>query len=439
METQPSALGSIDGFLAQLEECAVERLEETLERYSVRREEVDGVVDLVAERWHETYEQIFARVMREVAAEERRLVRERLRAGGLWARLERQPQARRLLLVHNDARFHNRGLFDRLLDRARETRWVDARSGAELAELALAVADRLDPGEHAAVRAADLRASALGVLGDCRRLHAEVAAAGRALAQAREMLARGSGDPLEDAHLVTMEAALLADLGRFERAARHLERAIEVCRELDDRHLWGRALILQGEALGRVDPMRGIDLSREGLALLEPGCELRLELCGRHNLIWFLNDSGQPGDALRMLEVSRPLYRQLPEPWVDDRLHWLEARISRRLGDLEAAESTLLWLREELARRGLRVDQVLVSIDLIEVLAAGGRHQGAAALAGSLLPELESWGLHAEGLTIWRSFHRSLGAGRAHGAFFAGLAAYFRRSWHQPAAQRLSV
>lgn len=238
--------------------------------------------------------------------------------------------------------------------------------------------------------------------------------------------------------MISLEASLLKDLGDLEGSAQRLERAVEIYREAGDRHLEGRALLKQSEALGHLDPARGVDLVQSALALIDPAREPRLEICARHNLIWFLNDSGKPWEALALLETSRPLYRQFPDTWPRLSLRWVEGRIARNLGDLEDAAHTFQSLWQELRRRELHHFLTLLSIDLAEVQIARGRHAEAVRLVREVQPLLQSWGMHTEGLALWLLFQESLAAGRIRDDTFRHMAMYVRRAWFRPLAGRES-
>jgi hypothetical protein len=102
---------------------------------------------------------------------------------------------------------------DRLEDRRRH-------GGREIGELALAVAERLDPRAHPLGIVADCRTAALAHLGDAQRRCEDLAAAERSFAAAWRSLDEGSGDPLERANVMRMEALLRLALGETERGGR---------------------------------------------------------------------------------------------------------------------------------------------------------------------------------------------------------------------------
>src|SRR5262245_35809999 len=125
---------------------------------------------------------------------------ERRAAPGLVAELLRFQRELRQLVIANDPRYHRWGLFDLLLGYARQE---EDRPATALysAELALAVAQQLGPGE---------RAAALGALAEAHRRLGNLGEAARHFARAfTELDAEGGGDDLLlRAHLLIGRARL---------------------------------------------------------------------------------------------------------------------------------------------------------------------------------------------------------------------------------------
>jgi tetratricopeptide (TPR) repeat protein len=375
---------------------------------------------------------VLLRRLGSIDEERAELARERLRGIGLWHTLEKQEQGRRLAMIREDPRMHTWGLYDRLLEKCREMGFHAPSYAAGIAELALAVVETLDPLRHGAGTIADLRAQALGALGNARRLASDFAGAASAFQQAREALSHGSGDPFEEASLVSLEASLLKDLGAFEMAVETLERAVAVYHERNDPHLEGRTFIKQAATIGFVNPERAVGLTRNGLALIDSLREPRLDLCGRHQLAHFLSDAGKPDEALAILEASRPLYAQFKDPWTRIRLHWLEGKIARSLGDLAEAEETFKRLWYDLQEPAYAHELTLLSLDLAEVYVAQGKHEEALELVEEFGPLLQEWGMHAEGLAMWLLLERSVRERRAGTTLFRRMTEYLARAWHRP-------
>ncbi len=186
------------------------------------------------------YDEAFRNVERRLTAAQEQARRERLQATAQWSSLENHPPGRRLVMVLNDERLHHWGLYELLAEKSRTLAADEPTAAVNLAVLALAVADRLDPQVYGATRVTDFKTYALVLLGDARRLASDLAGARLAFSQARINVEMGSGDLLEEAHLLGALVSLLCDCGEYEKAAESLERANALYRRLgDSRHLEG--------------------------------------------------------------------------------------------------------------------------------------------------------------------------------------------------------
>jgi tetratricopeptide (TPR) repeat protein len=383
------------------------------------------------------YHESFLAILRSGRPDDMALARERLRGIGLFAELESYPQTERLEAVKSNRRFHSWGLFDRILSKYLEYSRNDPHAGVELAYLALSVVETLDPEKYREKRRADLRTEALAALANAKRLAGRFDEARHALKAAWEHLEKGTGDSLEEANLLGLEASLIRDLGRFEEAARLLDRALDIYKEAGDSSSCAKILIKQANSLGYSDPAKAVPILQDALALLDSSEEPRLELCARHNLVWFLNDDGRVEEALTFLELSRPLYSAFADSWTQLRLHWIEARLSRSLGGLEEAEATLRKLWAAFGEKQFVYEQTLLSIELAEVYSAQGKWSEAIRLVEDFYPVLESWGMHREGLAFWIVFRDSLASHATMKvaldvAAFRGAELYYHRAWRHP-------
>lgn len=189
------------------------------------------------------YDEAFHKADARLTEAQARVRRERSLAAVQWSSLEGHPPARRLVMVRNDERLHHWGLFDLLLDHGRAALETDAAGALSLAELSLAVAERLDPDVYGGERVADFKTAALAALGDARRLNGDFAGARLAFSQARMHLEMGTGDILEEAGLLGGLVNLLCDLGEFEKAAHSLDRASALYRRMGDDRLHGVTVI----------------------------------------------------------------------------------------------------------------------------------------------------------------------------------------------------
>jgi hypothetical protein len=188
------------------------------------------------------YDEAFRRTEQVLVGAHERVRRERVLAATQWMGLEGHPPARRLVMVRNDERLHHWGLFDLLLEKSRESGIEDEAAAMNLAELAVAVAERLDPAVYGEERVADFKTAALAALGDARRTAGDLAGARLAFSQARIQMELGTGDVLEEAGLLGSLTSLLCDLGEFGKAASSLERATALYHRMGDHRLDGAIL-----------------------------------------------------------------------------------------------------------------------------------------------------------------------------------------------------
>lgn len=169
------------------------------------------------------YQAPFRRVMERLAAEEARSVRELTAADELYDRLMRLSRAQREASIRREGRFTSYPVAERLLSASREVRDDQPESSAELARLALAVADRLEPGRYGDGLVADLKARGWAYLGDLWS-DSSPPAAREAFRLALGHLMQGSGDPLDEAEVLSLCANTTDDLeitlGRLTRPAR---------------------------------------------------------------------------------------------------------------------------------------------------------------------------------------------------------------------------
>jgi tetratricopeptide (TPR) repeat protein len=379
--------------------------------------------------WERAYEEVFTRALAWASEEEARLAVEKLRGWGQWAELAPMSPRLRFGRVESNPRFHNVGLYERLLEAARWYSRVEPREAVDVVRLAITVSERLDPGILGEQRIADLQAAAWAELGNARRIADDFEGARGAFHEAWRILESGSGDPMQEARLVSFEASYLKDVGEFESAESALEEALPLYREAGDTHGQGRILLQMGDAIGYVKPARGIAYIQKALALLDPVKEPRLQMYAQHDLALFLTENGQAEEALAVLERARPLFEQFWDDLTQLRLHWVEGKIADRLGNFEEAESILIQLWDEFRARDLSQEVVLVTIDLAQVLVKKGELARAAQLAVEGYSILRNWGLRQDALAAWVVFQEALSQGKLAGDLFERIGGYFRRHW----------
>ena len=366
---------------------------------------------------------------------------ERLRGWAHWSALDPLLPNERLPAILSRKDWHHWGLFRALLDAATWYGARDPQEAVDIAQLALDIADLLNPeavGGEAAAK--DMRATAYSVLADCRRMASDLEGARQAIAEAWRWNEEGEGDPLDKAEIYYADAAYAATIGEFETAVTILKKALALYRAADDAHLQGRTLIRMGETLGYVNPEKALAYIERGLERMNPVREPRLALLAQHALAEFLTAAGRPREALAILNRARPLYQQFPDEWAQLRFHWLQGRVAHGLGSFAEAAAILWQVREELFPRDQQRDFLMISIDLAEAHVRAGEMATALSFLEETTPILVGSNLHRNALAAWLAFQKALEERRdleapALAPLFDNLRRYYRRSWYVPSAE----
>jgi hypothetical protein len=378
----------------------------------------------------EAYDQAFAGSLTRSAAGAAGIHAEQLEAAALWATIEGTPEPRRGTLIASDPRYHTWPLAARFLAAAAETHWQDGPGRVAACRLALAIAERLPEAAYPPGLTHDLVARALGSLAEALRLAHQPDAARAALRRAGLALKRGTGDDLERAGLLRVGASLELASGQPGAAARLLRQAAATYQLYGDRHEEGRTIQKLALVVGHDDPALGADLAEQALELIDPVREPRCELAARHALAWFLNDRGLGWEALDLLERTRPLYLVCRESQPRLTLPWLEARICRGLGRLDAAARGLAAVWHDFREAGFRRELTLVSLDLAEVYLAQEKARQASRLLRSFRPTLARWRMHEDGIARWLLLiDAAPGEPALAQALTREATRYYRRTW----------
>src|SRR3954470_9992764 len=331
--------------------------------------------------------------MAEMARQRQRLpaLRERLR--GL------SPDDRRILL-RADPELHNWVLAEELIEESRKSLGSDLEQARELVGCALIVTGELEPGggfSEALIN--DLSARAWGARGEVLRRLADLRGAGEAFAAAEGFLAQGTGDPLEEAGLLELQAWLCRDQSRTREACCLLDDAAAVYRRCRDSHLLGRAYIRKGCVYGQAGELpAAVDWLRKGLSLLDPERDRLLDLAARCGLLLYLTESGRAREARFLLKASRAEMLRHGTPWLLARLRWLEGKIYDALGFPAEAERALIDARQVLLDLKADLNAAAVSLDLAVLYTAQGRAAEVRRLAEEILPIFRARDLHREAI-----------------------------------------
>jgi len=385
----------------------------------------------------EAYRGLLKRVLADKpAAVERRSARrarERAEAGLLLRELRALPVGSRVTLVRHDGRFHSWGLFEQLVEEARQEVLEDPRGAEADFQVTVELAEHLDPSRYGpgSVEAAQARAWAW--LGNAERILFDFRSAEEAFLLAEEHLERSWLDPLDEALVLELKALLRRAQRRFDEALQMLDGAIALYREVNEPHLQGRALITKGLALQYAGALDAAAAAlREGLFLVDPAEDPRLVLTAHCNIILCWIDGGRLAEARALIEDLRPVWATYGRQPDLLRLRWLEGRVASGLDRLAEAEAALLEVRDGFVESGNAYDAALASLDLAAVYAKTGRTAETRRLAAEMLPIFGSREIHREALAALLFFQRAAEMEQVTQSMLGELAAYLERARANP-------
>ena len=152
----------------------------------------------------------------------------------------------------------------------------------------------------------------------------------------------------------------------------------------------------------------------------------------RHNLVWYLNESGQASEAAEALARTLRIYLDLGDPMHLVRLRWLEGRIARNLGQFEKAEAALLDARDAFIAQGIGFDAARVALDLAAVYLRQRRTAEVKRLAAEMVPIFESRDVHQEALAALLVFREAAEAERVTASLVERLTTFLTRARRNP-------
>jgi tetratricopeptide (TPR) repeat protein len=355
-------------------------------------------------------------------------------ARALWdGHLSALEPGPRLMAIRNNPDLQTWGAFDLLLAEAKRITLERPIEAVDLVYAALAVTDLLDTSAYGDERINDFKANSWAVLANAKRLAGDFQGAGEALRTAAGMVDLGTGDPYEEANVLSMTASLLTDLGEFERAAEVLQDAVALARSVRDRPLEGRLRIKQSSAIGWADPAQGLRLAELGLKLLRrPKSEDKhTELGALHLTALWANELGEFEEARSTLETYRYLYATFPDPWTQGHLLLLDGLICRNEARLEDSERLLRRLVEHDSEHGMAFDLTLATLEWAEALVLLGRYRDATDVLQEVYPLIEQWGAHIDILRAWKIVEESVQRRVVQHETFRELAMTVRRRWYR--------
>lgn len=379
------------------------------------------------------YSGVFARAESELHARQVALAEEQGAVPRLRQELARHPRSRQEILVENSSRFQTWSLIESLLEDCRRLCQTDPEEAAHLARLSIRLGERLDVEHYGQERIRDLQARALAELANVCRVREQHVEAEKHFDCARELLRLGTGDPVEKARLLSLEASLWNNQNGFDRAIGLLDRTIATARRLSESELLTRALIQKAKYnADRGLPEAALSLLLEAQKHLEPALDPRLATNVQHNILYALVQAGRFDEAAAGLADTRELYRKLDFPIDQIRLAWLEGRIFHGLGKLEMAESRLRFALDRMLAEGLDFDAAMVGLDLAVLYCEQNRVKETRELAAAMLPVFRSHHIQREAIAALLVFREAAAQEKLSTELARELAQYFQRLLTEP-------
>jgi tetratricopeptide (TPR) repeat protein len=331
-----------------------------------------------------------------------------------------------------------------------ETLLREARSGGspkeaeDRAHCALIVAQLLPQPPNSAEMKADYIVECYSELANALRRAANWKGAKEYLRRARELLASsGSGTPSVEGHLLSVCAALEADLGNTSAASSLLDMAEGLFEQAANWNLIGRTLVQHAYILADADESeRALKLANRALALLPPS-SIRLRLFAESIRVNCLLGLGALGEALVRFQGLTDLHEQYPDSILDLRRQFMAARILEGLGQVRKAEKIFLEVINGDLEQGLVKDFLLDVVFLFGVYVRRGQLEAALSLCRrtsreiQLLEEREETSKSAcdQMREVWSSLEIGLRQGIVEVEVVSALRDYVRDHWKTPAPE----
>lgn len=353
---------------------------------------------------------------------------------GLTAELMLRPAPARRETVRKMPRYQILALAEALREESRSEGHRDVARAVELAELAVEVADCLDPRFYGASLVADARALACAILGNVHRITGNLFGAERQLRTALDLLQCGTGSPTEEAEVLSLLASLRTDQCRFDEAMELLEIAAAHYRRQGLDRLEGKTLIKLAIATAKNDaPEEAVAILRCALDLLDEEEEDLVLFWARHNIVVCLTHAGRFEEAREYLASIAALYQRFPgDRTLPPRRRVAEGLISAGLGELVEAETALLEARAAFVDLDRAFDSALVTLDLAALYLDQGRTDEVKRLAEEMYPIFRSQDVHRQALAALVLFKQAALSEAISVGFVRDVARYLDRARNNP-------
>ena len=312
------------------------------------------------------YDHVFAKLEERSPGLVRQVEEEIAEARKLMDMLLASPAAQQMALA-GSRELGDLRLAETLLAESWSARDGDPQRSEGLALLALRVAEQPFPRRQSR-RVEEVKARGLALLGDARRLQADLVEAEECFRQAASHLT-GPPDAEERAVYCRLLALLRRDQGREDEVPGLLWWAASIYRDAGNLVEEGECLAElgllffdEGQMHAAVPPLvrafPAADLHADPMVGLR--VRLALAVCYAH--------AGHAEKARRLLAAARPLYSRVTDSLQMAEAAWLEGRVALLTGDREEAAGLLSTARRSFLGAGKLYEAALATLDVILAL-----------------------------------------------------------------------
>lgn len=326
-------------------------------------------------------------------------------------------------------------MFSALAEEAASASREDPHLGEETAFVAHALASALSGDLHPEPYRNDLQAEALTIVANCRRLAGDWRGATTALATARGHLLRGTGRPIREARLLSIQASLAMDTGRLEQALELLGRSAGLYGEAQDTEAALSITVKEANTLlAACRYEEAIARAEEALSGLAPK-DTRLEMLARNIITESLVFLGRPGEALQSFRATQPLHRQLRGWSTELQVSYFEALLLDAQGHFREAEKAYRNNIASYMDAELYKDAFLTLVTFLQTLIRRGAFDKAARACEEALEMIERAGsaCHTQMIELWRGLLDLINARRLTDYQVLVARQYLVRHWNAPA------
>jgi tetratricopeptide (TPR) repeat protein len=309
------------------------------------------------------YDAVLCRIEQKAGELIPQIQEEVLSTPGLLRELLALPRADRTGLVALEPRFHSYPLALRVLEESAAWIFRDPNRARELARLARSIAVRINPRTCGGSEAlTDLIAYAIATEGNALRVRGRLQSALKMFRAARTVQEMGSTDPDLQARIDFLESSLRRDIRQFQSARFFLDRATEGFLHLQEKEQVANTCIARSILVGTDGDYDKASYFLEDALRWSRSPKLILAI--RHNFTELLVRSGDPQAAADLFHQTEDLYQQFNDPLRSRRRVWLEALITREIGeDLRRARELLERAVAGFAESGFGMDASLARED----------------------------------------------------------------------------